>query len=230
MTRFAYLVVTSIALGASQTTFLPLVKTDIPLSVRLAVPHFLLLPRRHVHRYITSSIRRVYLDTSAAQNLHDQLAASQTQVQRLKQESERLMSFCEKYQNAAGVHAEGEAQAKREVDRLKRLLQETQDASKARAESTEWKGKWQQKSAEQTAEKSSRKRRKHTSHAPIASPPLFSDVDIPHDSGSVSPITPRRRVIRDLPTLRRSITSKTSYDNRFDFGDQPHVIDDEDSE
>ncbi|KAJ3786783.1 hypothetical protein GGU10DRAFT_163918 [Lentinula aff. detonsa] len=102
-------------------------------------PELTCLPK-HVHRYITPSIRRVYLDSSAVQSLQQKLVASQNQVRNLKKESERLMLFCEKYQNASDVHADGEAKARLEVERLTRLLREQKLATEeAEEETLEWK-------------------------------------------------------------------------------------------
>ena len=63
-------------------------------------------------------------------------------VKKLKQESERLMVYCEKYQNASIVHAEGETKAHLEVERLNRLLrQQKLEIAAAREPALEWKEK-----------------------------------------------------------------------------------------
>ncbi|KAF9073170.1 hypothetical protein BDP27DRAFT_1216144 [Rhodocollybia butyracea] len=106
-------------------------------------PELTCLPK-HIHRYITPSIRRVYLDgdTSAVQQLQQKLASSQTQMKRLQQENERLMEYCEKYQDESEVHAEGEAQANIEVERLTRMLrQKSLETQVVRKEASEWKNK-----------------------------------------------------------------------------------------
>ena len=58
------------------------------------------------------------------------------------------MVYCEKYQNASNVHAEGESRAHMEVERLTRLLDqqrlETANAIKQKLE-------WKQKCAEVTS-------------------------------------------------------------------------------
>ena len=59
------------------------------------------------------------------------------------------MVFCEKYQNAAAVHAEGEAKANLEVERLTRLLRqqklETAAARRSNSELIETYDEMQQK-------------------------------------------------------------------------------------
>ncbi|KAH7874089.1 uncharacterized protein C8R40DRAFT_1111257 [Lentinula edodes] len=161
-------------------------------SFPIVSPELTCLPK-YVHRYITPSIRRVYLDTSAVQTLQQKLTASQNQVKNLKKESERLMSFCEKYQNASNVHADGEAKANLEVERLTRLLREQKLATQeAREEVSEWREKHEdlKEQLEQRQKKSSRKRTSNGRDRPQNN----------DESPDVTPpTTPRRRVIRDLP-------------------------------
>ncbi|KIK56428.1 hypothetical protein GYMLUDRAFT_76156 [Collybiopsis luxurians FD-317 M1] len=169
---------------------------------------------KHVHRFITPSIRRVYLDTSGVQTLQEKLATSQTQITRLTQESERLMVFCEKYQNAAAVHAEGEAKANLEVERLTRLLRqqksETAAARRSTSESTEAYDEMQKK-LDELPEKSSRKRRKRASHTQD-----HSRVD-DQSPDPIPSITPRRRVIRELPNRLQLISPPEKSSSRRVF-------------
>ncbi|KAJ3735066.1 hypothetical protein DFJ43DRAFT_1060370 [Lentinula guzmanii] len=175
-------------------------------------PELTCLPK-HVHRYITPSIRRVYLDSSAVQSLQQKLVTSQNQVRNLKKESERLMLFCEKYQNASDVHADGEAKARLEVERLTRLLREQKLATEeAEEETLEWKERHDdlKKQLNEASKKPSRKR---ASNARDHS----QNNDQFH---SISPpTTPRRRVIRDLPsrskkklrTISPDLTDETPF-------------------
>lgn len=61
---------------------------------------------------------------------------------KLQQENERLMEYCEKYQDESEVHAEGEAKANMEVERLTRLLhRKSLETQVIRKEASEWRKK-----------------------------------------------------------------------------------------
>ncbi|KAJ4474974.1 hypothetical protein J3R30DRAFT_3505645 [Lentinula aciculospora] len=175
-------------------------------------PELTCLPK-HIHRYITPSIRRVYLDSSAVQSLQQKLTVSQNQVKNLKKESERLMLFCEKYQNASNVHADGEAKARLEVERLTRLLREQKlETHEVREEAAEWREKYDDMK-EQLSKRPSRKR---ASNAPDR--PAIND----EYHNSPPSTTPRRRVIRDLPN-RPKKKLKAISPNTSLFGSPPDI-------
>ncbi|KAJ3717869.1 hypothetical protein C8R42DRAFT_630158 [Lentinula raphanica] len=181
------------------TTICPTCRAVFP----IVSPELTCLPK-HVHRYITPSIRRVYLDNTAVQSLQQKLATSQNQVKNLQKESERLMLFCEKYQNAAEVHADGEAKARLEIERLTRLLRESRVATAEAAEqASEWRERHGElkKQVEGASKNHSRKR---------ASTSQLTD-----DSLSTStPMTPRRRIIRDLPMRNKKKLKRAEPDSQ----------------
>ncbi|KAE9405353.1 hypothetical protein BT96DRAFT_1015585 [Gymnopus androsaceus JB14] len=164
-------------------------------SFPIVSPELTCLPK-HFHRYITPSMRRVYLDSNATQALQQKLTASQTQVKKLHLENSRLMDSCERYMHTSRVHAEGETKAALEVERLTIALREQKLATrKAQEEASEWKGKHSavKKQLDEGARQSPRKRTT-----------LVRDVSSSDFDEILAP-TPRRRVMRDLPRPKKKM-------------------------
>ncbi|ESK89328.1 e3 ubiquitin isg15 ligase trim25-like [Moniliophthora roreri MCA 2997] len=116
------------------TATCPTCRTEFP----IVTPERTCLPKQ-VHRYLFPTIRRVYVDASPAevQRLQDLLNTSQTIQRRLESQVGHLMEQCERHMASSRAHAEGEVDAVREVERLKRRLRQEVDARKRAEEATE---------------------------------------------------------------------------------------------
>ncbi|KAK0489278.1 hypothetical protein IW261DRAFT_405601 [Armillaria novae-zelandiae] len=80
---------------------------------------------KQFHRYITPSIRRVFIEPNPSESyeeLERKLEASEARNATLKRENRVLQKSCQKYMADVTVHARGERAAKSEVERLDLLL------------------------------------------------------------------------------------------------------------
>ncbi|KAK0239226.1 hypothetical protein EDD85DRAFT_535103 [Armillaria nabsnona] len=81
---------------------------------------------KQFHRYITPSIRRVFIEPNPSESheeLKQKFEASEARNATLKRENRDLQKSCQKYTADATVRARGERAAKSEVERLERQLE-----------------------------------------------------------------------------------------------------------
>ncbi|SJL04124.1 uncharacterized protein ARMOST_07484 [Armillaria ostoyae] len=81
---------------------------------------------KQFHRYITPSIRRVFIEPNPLESyeeLKQKLEASEAHNATLKRENRDLQKSCQKYMADATMHARGERTTKSEVERLERQLE-----------------------------------------------------------------------------------------------------------
>lgn len=81
---------------------------------------------KQFHRYITPSIRRVFIEPNPSESyeeLKQKLEASEARNTTLRQENRDLLRSCRKYMADASAHASEERNAKSEVARLERQLE-----------------------------------------------------------------------------------------------------------
>ncbi|KAG7445102.1 uncharacterized protein BT62DRAFT_898526 [Guyanagaster necrorhizus] len=88
---------------------------------------------KQFHRYITPSIRRVFIEPNPSESyeeLKHKLEVSEARNATLERDNRDLMESCERYMAESAAHARGERGATIELQRVKRLLEAERKTAK----------------------------------------------------------------------------------------------------